>query len=49
MGIWGEGEIGEQLEAVRDTGTVIHVWGIIRYNVPDANNAQITVERLEVE
>jgi len=49
MGIWGEGEIGERLEALRDTGTVIHVWGLIRYNVPDANNAQITVERLEVE
>ena len=49
FGIWGEGEIGEQLEAVRDTGTVIHVWGIIRYNVPDANNAQIAVERMEIE
>ncbi len=49
FGIWGEGEIGEQLEAVRDAGTVIHVWGIIRYNVPDAYNAQITVERMEIE
>jgi len=49
VGIWGEGEIGEQLEALRDTGTVIHVWGIVRYNVPDANNAQITVARLETE
>jgi len=49
FGIWGEGEIGEQLEAVRDTGTVIHVWGIIRYNVPDAYNAQIAVERMEIE
>jgi len=49
FGIWGEGEIGEQLKALRDTGTTIHVWGIIRYNVPDAYNAQIAVERMEIE
>ena len=49
FGIWGEGEVGEQLETLRDTGTVIHVWGIIRYNVPDAYNAQIAVERIEIE
>ncbi|MCU0519195.1 MAG: DUF333 domain-containing protein [Anaerolineae bacterium] len=46
-GIWAEGELGSQIEALRDTGTVIHVWGTIRYNVPDAYNAQITVTRMD--
>jgi hypothetical protein len=49
VGIAGFGEIGEQLVALRDTGTVIHVWGIIRRNVPDAYGSQVEVTRLEIE
>jgi putative hemolysin len=49
VGIAGFGEIGEQLVALRDTGTVIHVWGVIRRDVPDAYGAQIEVTRLEIE
>jgi putative hemolysin len=49
VGIWGEGELGTQLSALRDTGTVIHVWGVVRYNVPDAYGAQIAVTRIELE
>ncbi|MGC9393275.1 MAG: putative hemolysin [Anaerolineae bacterium] len=49
VGIAGFGEIGGQLVALRDTGTMVHVWGIIRHNVPDAYDSQIEVTRLEVE
>ncbi len=48
FGIWAEGALGEQIVALRDTGTVIHVWGLLRTNVPDAYNAQITVTRMEI-
>ncbi|TFG71993.1 MAG: hypothetical protein E4H27_03500 [Anaerolineales bacterium] len=49
VGIWGEGELGIKLAALRDTGTVIHVWGLVRYNVPDAYSAQIQVSRIELD
>ena len=42
-------DINAQLASLRDTGTVIHVWGIIRHDVPDAYGAQIEVTRLEIE
>jgi putative hemolysin len=49
VGITGFDVIGEQLVALRDTGTMIHVWGVIRRNVPDAYGSQIEVTRLEIE
>jgi len=49
VGITGAGAIGEQLIALRDTGTTIHVWGVIRHNVPDAYGSQVEVTRLETE
>ena len=49
VGIWGEGELGTQLAALRDTGTIIHVWGLARYNVPDAFGAQIQVSRIKLD
>ena len=49
VGIAGFDAIGEQLVALRDTGTVIHVWGILRHDVPDAYGSQIEVTRLEIE
>ncbi len=49
VGITGSDAIGEQLVALRDTGTTIHVWGVIRRDVPDAYGAQIEVTRLEIE
>ncbi len=48
VGISGNDEISAQLAALRDTGKLIHVWGVIHYNVPDAYGAQIEVARLEV-
>lgn len=49
VGISGYGALAEQIVALRDTGTLIHVWGVIRHNVPDAYGSQIEVTRLEVE
>lgn len=49
VGITGSDAIGEQLVTLRDTGTMIHVWGVIRRDVPDAYGAQIEVTRLEIE
>jgi putative hemolysin len=48
-GITGSDAIGEQLVALRDTGTMIHVWGVIRRDVPDAYGAQIEVTRIEID
>ena len=38
-----------QIEALRDSGKIIHLYGILLSNVPDFNGSQIQVDRLEVE
>lgn len=38
-----------QLQALRDSGKVIHVWGTLLSNVPDCNGSQLQVEHFEVE
>lgn len=38
-----------QIEALRDTGKTVHLYGTLVSNVPDYNGAQIVVTRLEVE
>jgi len=42
-------EIKSQIEMVRDTGKIVHLYGTLVSNVPDYNGSQIQVERLEVE
>jgi putative hemolysin len=37
-----------QIEALRDSGKVIHLYGTLLSNVPDYNGSQILVERIEV-
>jgi biotin operon repressor len=37
-----------QIEALRDSGKVIHIYGTLLSNVPDYNGSQILVERIEV-
>lgn len=49
IGITGSDAIGKQLLTLRDTGTLIHVWGVIRHDIPNAYGSQIEVTRLEVE
>jgi hypothetical protein len=40
--------INSQLESLRDTGTVIQVWGELSAGIPDWNGTQIQVSRIEV-
>jgi hypothetical protein len=48
-GIWSRDEgVLAELQALRDTGTVIRIFGQLMAGVPDWNNTQIQVERFEV-
>jgi len=38
-----------QIEGLRDSGTVVHLYGTLLSNVPDYNGSQILVDRIEVE
>jgi putative hemolysin len=38
-----------QIEALRDSGKIAHLYGKLFSNVPDYNGSQILVERIEVE
>jgi putative hemolysin len=39
----------DQIEALRDTGTIVHLYGILHSNVPDYNGSQIQVIRIEID
>ena len=48
-GIWGaDPAIDSQLEDLRDTGTVIRVWGDLLAGIMDGNGTQIQVSRFEI-
>ncbi len=38
--------IAQQLASLRDTGTTVRVWGVLRRSVPDYNNMQVQVTSL---
>jgi len=38
-----------QIEALRDSGKIVHLYGILLSNVPDYNGSQVQVDRIEVE
>ena len=38
-----------QIEALRDSGKVVHLYGTLFSNVPDYNGSQVQVDRIEVE
>ena len=38
-----------QIEALRDSGKIVHLYGTLMSNVPDYNGSQIQVDRIEVE
>jgi hypothetical protein len=40
--------VQSQIEALRDTGTIVHLYGTVLSNVPDYNGSQILVERIEI-
>ncbi|MHB8135010.1 MAG: putative hemolysin [Anaerolineaceae bacterium] len=42
-------EVITQIEAMRDSGKIVHLYGTLFSNVPDYNGSQILVDRIEVE
>ena len=38
-----------QIEALRDSGKIVHLYGTLFSNVPDYNGSQIQVDRIEVD
>lgn len=41
--------VKSQIEALRDTGTIVHLYGTLLSNVPDYNGSKIQVDRIEVQ
>jgi putative hemolysin len=41
--------VKSQIEALRDSGKTVHLYGTLLSNVPDYNGSQIQVDRIEVE
>jgi putative hemolysin len=41
--------IKAQIEALRDSGKIVHLYGTLLSNVPDYNGSQVQVDRIEVE
>jgi uncharacterized protein len=44
-----EPAVKSQIEALRDSGKIVHLYGKLLSNVPDYNGSQIQVDRIEVE
>lgn len=42
-------EVKSQIEALRDSGKIVHLYGTLFSNVPDYNGSQIQVDRIVVE
>jgi putative hemolysin len=38
-----------QIEALRDSGKIVHLYGTLLSNMPDYNGSQVQVDRIEVE
>jgi hypothetical protein len=41
--------VKSQIEALRDSGKIVHLYGTLLSNVPDYNGSQIQVDRIEVD
>jgi putative hemolysin len=41
--------VKSQIEALRDSGKIVHLYGTLLSNVPDYNGSQILVDRIQVE
>ena len=41
--------VKSQIEALRDSGKIVHLYGTLLSNVPDYNGSQVRVDRIEVE
>jgi len=38
-----------QIEALSDSGKIVHLYGTLFSNVPDYNGSQVQVDRIEVD
>jgi hypothetical protein len=41
--------VQSQIEALRDSGKIVHLYGTLLSNVPDYNGSQILVDRINIE
>jgi putative hemolysin len=41
--------VKSQIEALRDSGKIVHLYGTLFSNVPDYNGSQVQVDRIELE
>jgi hypothetical protein len=41
--------VKSQIEVLRDSGKIVHIYGTLLSNIPDYNGTQIQVDRIEVE
>ena len=41
--------VKSQIEALRDSGKIVHIYGTLLSNVPDYNGSQVLVDHIEVE
>jgi len=41
--------VKSQIEAMRDSGKIVHLYGTLVSNVPDYNGSQILVDRIEIQ
>jgi putative hemolysin len=42
-------DVKVQIEALRDTGKIVHIFGTLFSNVPDYNGSQVLVDRIVIE
>lgn len=42
-------DVEAQIQALRDSGKVVHLYGTLFSNVPDYNGSQVQIDRIEVE
>ena len=42
-------EEAAQIQSLRDSGKIVHLYGTLFSNVPDYNGSQVQVDRIEVE
>jgi len=41
--------VKSQIETLRNSGKIVHLYGTLFSNVPDYNGSQVQVDRIEVE
>lgn len=42
-------EVKSQIEVLRDSGKIVHLYGTLLSNVPDYNGSQVQVDRIEIQ